>query len=194
MTAMLAWFDGRTALGTIQTLDGFLQSVERRAYRMAVIATGHREEAFDLVQEAMLKLVKRYRDRDAKEWGPLFHTILQSTIKDWYRRNKVRQHLQSWFSVKSEDGEEEEVPWQMMEDSRAERPEEKNQQQQAVDELDKALHALPLRQQQAFLLRQWEGLDVAATAQAMGCSEGSVKTHYSRAVQSLRKKLEGHWP
>ena len=84
---------------------------------MAVIATGHREEAFDLVQEAMLKLAKRYRDRDAKEWGPLFHTILQSTIKDWYRHNKVRQHLQSWFSFGSDNDEEDEVPWQMVEDS-----------------------------------------------------------------------------
>lgn len=171
-----------------------MQSVERRAYRMAVIATGNREEAFDLVQEAMLKLVKRYRDRDAKEWGPLFHTILQSTIKDWYRHNKVRQHLHSWFSFKSDDDEEDEVPWQMMEDNQAEQPEGKNQQQQAMIELDKALHALPLRQQQAFLLRQWEGLDVKATAQAMACSEGSVKTHYSRAIQNLRNKLEGHWP
>ena len=195
MTAMLACFDGRTTLGT-ETLNGFLQSVERRAYRMAVIATGQREEAFDLVQEAMLKLVKQYRDRDAKEWGPLFHTILQSTIKDWYRRNKVRQHLHSWFSFKSDNDsdEDDEVPWQMMEDSRAERPEYKHQDHQAMLELDKALHALPLRQQQAFLLRQWDGLDVAATADAMGCSEGSVKTHYSRALQNLRNKLEGHWP
>jgi RNA polymerase sigma-70 factor (ECF subfamily) len=161
---------------------------------MAVIATGQREEAFDLVQDAMLKLVKRYRHKNAAEWGPLFHTILQSTIKDWYRRQKVRQHLQHWLPFKSEHGDEEEVPWQMVEDPSAERPDEKNQQQQTRLKLDKALHELPLRQQQAFLLRQWEGLDVAATAQSMGCSEGSVKTHYSRAIQSLRNKLEGVWP
>jgi len=160
---------------------------------MAVIATGQREEAFDLVQEAMLKLVKRYRDRTAAEWGPLFHTILQSTIKDWYRRQKVRQHLQNWLPFKTDNGEEE-VPWQTVEDVTAERPEEKNQQQQAMQTLQQALHELPLRQQQAFLLRQWEGLNVAATAKSMGCSEGSVKTHYSRAVQSLRSKLEGVWP
>ena len=160
---------------------------------MAVIATGQREEAFDLVQEAMLKLVKRYRDRSAAEWGPLFHTILQSTIKDWYRRQQVHQHLHHWLPFKSEQ-DDEEAPWQLVEDSRAERPEEKNQQQQAAAKLDQALHELPLRQQQAFLLRQWEGLDVAATAQAMGCSAGSVKTHYSRAVLSLRNKLEGVWP
>lgn len=162
---------------------------------MAVIATGQREEAFDLVQDAMLKLVKRYRHKSAAEWGPLFHTILQSTIKDWYRRQKVRQHLQHWLPFKSDHEDEQEVPpWQMAEDTSAERPDEKNQQYQTQLKLDQALHELPLRQQQAFLLRQWEGLDVAATAQSMGCSEGSVKTHYSRAVHSLRIKLEGYWP
>lgn len=160
---------------------------------MAVIATGQREEAFDLVQEAMLKLVKRYRHKDAAEWGPLFHTILQSTIKDWYRRQKVRQHLQNWLPF-SGDEEQDEPPWQMAEDVTGERPEDKNQQQQTKHQLDQALHELPLRQQQAFLLRQWEGLNVADTAKSMGCSEGSVKTHYSRAVQSLRSKLEGVWP
>lgn len=182
-------------LDTSQTLDGFLQSVERRAYRMAVIATGQREEAFDLVQEAMLKLVKSYRNRASEDWGPLFQTILQSTIKDWYRRKKVRQHLHSWFSFNTNtDSDEEEHPWQTVEDTNAERPEEKNQQQQTRLKLDSAINELPLRQQQAFLLRQWQGLDVASTAQSMGCSEGSVKTHYSRAVQSLRHKLEGYWP
>lgn len=161
---------------------------------MAVIAIGQREEAFDLVQEAMLKLVKGYRNRTSEEWGPLFQTILQSTIKDWYRRKKVRQHLHNLFSFNKDSDEEEEVPWQTVEDTSAERPEEKKQQQQTRAKLDKAIHELPLRQQQAFLLRQLQGLDVANTAQSMGCSEGSVKTHYSRAVHSLRNKLEGHWP
>lgn len=161
---------------------------------MAVIATGQRDEAFDLVQEAMLKLVKNYRQRSAAEWGPLFHTILQSTIKDWYRRQQVRQHLHNWLPFKGDADDEQVAPWQMVEDTAAEKPEEKHQQVQTAAKLDQALHELPLRQQQAFLLRQWEGLDVAATAQAMGCSEGSVKTHYSRAVQSLRNKLEGFWP
>ena len=160
---------------------------------MAVIATGQREEAFDLVQDAMLKLVKRYRHKDAAEWGPLFHTILQSTIKDWYRRQKVRQHLQSWLPFTS-DEEQDEPPWQMVEDEMGERPEDKHQQQQTKHQLDQALHKLPLRQQQAFLLRQWEGLSVADTAHSMGCSEGSVKTHYSRAVKNLRDKLQGVWP
>lgn len=161
---------------------------------MAVIATGQREDALDLVQEAMLKLVKRYRHHNASEWGPLFQRILQSTIRDWYRRRKVRQHLHSWLPFTSDSNEQEEVPWQLMEDSNAERPEQTNEQQQAMVRLDQALHELPLRQQQAFLLRQWEGLDVAATAHSMGCSQGSVKTHYSRALQNLRNKLEGYWP
>jgi len=161
---------------------------------MAVIATGQREDALDLVQEAMLKLVKRYSHHDAAEWGPLFQRILQSTIRDWYRRRKVRQHLHSWLPFARDCDEQEEVPWQQVEDSTVQRPEVSHQQQQAMTRLEQALHELPLRQQQAFLLRQWEGLDVAATADSMGCSQGSVKTHYSRAVQSLRNKLEGYWP
>lgn len=157
---------------------------------MAEIATNNKDEALDILQDAMFKLAEKYADRDASEWGPLFTTILQSQIKDWYRRNQVRNRFRSWFSSKDEEYED---PIQQAEDQLARTPEQLLQADRRVDELDEALHNLPLRQQQAFLLRIWEGYSVEATATAMKCSAGSVKTHYSRAVHSLRKKLNEHW-
>lgn len=183
-------------LSTLQdsrALDRFLASIERRAFRMAQIATGHEEEAHDLVQESMLKLVERYATRDEAEWGPLFHRILQSKIRDWYRRTKVRNRWRLWLG-RDEDGEQADDPLESIADVSTPSAEHQLKTKQAAAALDEALRVLPLRQQQAFLLRAWEELDVAQTAAAMGCSEGSVKTHYFRAVQTLRKLLGSHWP
>ncbi len=157
---------------------------------MAQIATGNKDDALDILQDAMFKLVEKYADRDTKDWGPLFTTILQSRIKDWYRRNQVRNRFRSWFSSKDEEYE---APIQQAEDESARTPEQLLQADRRIDELDEALHDLPLRQQQAFLLRTWEGYSVEETATAMKCSAGSVKTHYSRAVHNLRDKLDEHW-
>jgi RNA polymerase sigma-70 factor, ECF subfamily len=157
---------------------------------MAEIATGNKDEALDILQDAMFKLAEKYADRDAREWGPLFTTILQSRIKDWYRRNQVRNRFRSWFSSNNDEYED---PIQQAEDESARTPEQLLQADRRVDKLEQALHSLPLRQQQAFLLRTWEGYSVDETASAMKCSAGSVKTHYSRAVHSLREKLDEHW-
>ncbi|GJM17711.1 MAG: RNA polymerase sigma factor [Thermodesulfobacteriota bacterium] len=157
---------------------------------MAEIATGNKDEALDILQDAMFKLVEKYATRDAAEWGPLFTTILQSRIKDWYRRNQVRNRFRGWFSSKDEEHED---VIQQAEDELARTPEQLLQADRRIDELDAALHNLPLRQQQAFLLRTWEGYSVEETAIAMKCSAGSVKTHYSRAVYNLRNKLDEHW-
>lgn len=160
---------------------------------MAQLATGNDDEALDLVQEAMLKLVQRYADRDGSEWGPLFHCILQSRIRDWYRRTRVRNRWREWFG-KEQDGEgDTEDPIEMVPDPLA-RPDEELRRKRAGATLEAAIRTLPLRQQQAFLLRAWEELDVAQTAAAMKCSEGSVKTHFFRAVRALRKQLGEHWP
>ncbi|MCC2640157.1 MAG: putative polymerase sigma-E factor [Nitrospira sp.] len=179
-------------LDRTQALDRFLAGIERRAFRMAQIATGNEDEALDLVQEAMLKLVHRYGDRTEEEWGPLFHCILQSRIRDWYRRTRVRNRLREFFRSPRE--EEEEDPLSQVPDAAAVSPDEELKRKRACAVLDAALRALPLRQQQAFLLRIWEELNVAQTAKAMGCSEGSVKTHLFRALQVLRKRLGAHWP
>lgn len=158
---------------------------------MAEIATGNKDDALDILQDAMFKLTEKYADRDAKEWGPLFTTILQSRIKDWYRRHQIRNRFRVWFGKM---GDEEQIdPLQQAEDKSARTPEQFLQADRRIDELEQAVHALPLRQQQAFLLRIWEGNSVKETAKAMKCSAGSVKTHYSRAVHALRDKLHDHW-
>ena len=182
----------RTLLDTAKALDNFLAGVERRAYRMARLATGNSEEALDIVQDAMFKLVQRYRDRDAHEWPPLFQRILQSRINDWYRRNSVRNRFRVFLrGSPDEPGVD---PIQELADPRGTTAESGVKSAQTIAQLETARHALPNRQRQAFLLRVWDGLDFRDTAKAMGCSEGSVKTHYSRAVHTLRDQLGEHWP
>lgn len=168
-------------------LESFLAGIEGRAFRFAWFAVGHREEALEIVQETMLKLVQRYRGRAPEEWPALFHTILQSRIRDWRRRERVRSALRHFFARGEEESGGDPLE-QIPADASGEPP-----RQAAGEELraaiERAVRELPPRQQQAFLLRAWEGLDTAATARVMGCSEGSVKTHYSRAQQALREKL-----
>ncbi|MDP1707519.1 MAG: RNA polymerase sigma factor [Gammaproteobacteria bacterium] len=180
----------RGTLDTHQALDRFLANIERRAFRMAQLATGNAEDALDLVQEAMLNLAQQYGDRNEQEWGPLFHRILQSRIRDWYRRSKVRNRWRVWLGI--EEGEED--PLDKLAHPDAIGPAEQVAGERARGALDQALQKLPMRQQQAFLLRTWEGYNIAETAHVMGCSAGSVKTHYSRAVHTLRILLEDYQP
>ncbi len=182
---------GGLILNSSILLDNFLQGVQSRAFRIAQIATGNSEDALDLVQDAMFKLVEKYADREEQEWTPLFYRILHSRINDWHRRNTVRNRHRSWFSNTDEDGED---PIQTAPDPYGRSPESETETNESMDKLQIALEGLPARQQQAFLLRAWEGLDVRQTATAMACAEGSVKTHYSRAIHSLRAQLGEHWP
>lgn len=152
---------------------------------MAYIATGHQEEALDIVQDAMLTLVKRYAQRDPEEWGPLFTRIVQNRIRDWYRREKVRNKWRVWFGRGDDDKQDiENLP-----DGGTNDPLRQVANAGMTEVLEHGLRGLPLRQQQVFLLRVWDGLDVAETAKALGISTGSVKTHYSRAVHRLREVL-----
>jgi RNA polymerase sigma-70 factor (ECF subfamily) len=180
-------------LDTTNALDAFLAGVERRAYEMARIATGSGEDALDIVQDAMYKLVERYADRPPGEWGPLFHRILQSRIMDWQRRSTLRRRFAAWLGRTPGD-EEQSDPLDAVPDPRSPGPDVQLERTRAMAELERALRSLPRRQQQAFMLRTWEGFDVRETATAMRCSEGSVKTHYSRAVHALRERLKGYWP
>jgi RNA polymerase sigma-70 factor (ECF subfamily) len=175
-------------------LDRFLASVERRALRMAEFATRDREEALDLVQDAMLQLVRRYRRRPPAEWGALFYRILENRIHDWRRSKRSRSRWWGLVRAEDDDAGEDQDPFSAVADAPAADPLHALQRGSAMDKLELALRELPHRQRQAFLLRVWEGLDVADTARAMGCSDGSVKTHLSRALASLRASLAEDWP
>ena len=179
---------GTRALHKEEQLNRFLADVERRALRIAEIGVRNRDEALDLVQDAMIKLVSKYADRSSDEWTPLFYRILQNGVRDWHRRQAVRNKVMVWFGRGSADGEAYD-PIAAAPDPAGRTPDQELSNSQAMDTLDGAVHALPTRQREAFMLRTFEGLDVAGTAVAMGCSEGSVKTHYSRAVHSLRETL-----
>ena len=178
---------GTRALQQEQQLNRFLAEVERRALRIAEIAVRDRDEALDLVQDAMIKLARKYADRDTAEWPPLFYRILQNGIRDWYRRQAVRNRVMVWFGRGKDDDEYD--PVASAPDPIGRTPDQELSNEEAMQSLEVAVHALPARQREAFMLRTFEGLDVAGTAVAMGCSEGSVKTHYSRAIHSLRDTL-----
>lgn len=174
------------------TIEAFLAGVERRAFYTARLATRNADDALDIVQDAMLTLVRSYRERGPQDWPPLFHTILQSRIRDWQRRNIVRSRWRGWLG--NADPEDESDPLQNVPDPRTAGADDPIDNRRGVAALEGALARLPARQREAFLLRVWEGLDVAATARAMRCSEGSVKTHLSRAVQALREDLKEYEP
>ena len=184
-----------TGAGTLQRerqLNQFLAEVERRALRIAEIAVRDRDEALDLVQNAMIKLVSNYASRPQAEWTPLFYRILQNGVRDWHRRQKVKNRVMVWFGRGKSDSDEYDVVASAP-DLAGRSPEQELQTGQTMQKLESAVHALPGRQREAFMLRTFEGLDVAGTAVAMGCSQGSVKTHYSRAIHTLRDKLGEHW-
>jgi len=178
-----------------RALDRFLASIEKRAFRMARIALRHDEDALDSVQDAMLQLARRYGRRPSEEWRPLFYRILQNRIRDCQRRRRVQARIMAWLpGLKSrEDREDSGADEYAAVPDRSPLPPEQLAADQAMQTLERSLVELPGRQQEAFMLRVFEGLDVAQTAAAMGCSEGSVKTHYSRAVHTLREQLGVAW-
>ena len=171
-----------------RALNQFLAGVELKAFKIAQMALRHEDDALDAVQDAMLQLARAYADRPASEWKPLFYRILENRIRDMQRRRTVRGRVIAWLPFRGEEDEDEPDPISQA-PSPEPQPVRRLELDEAVGALQKALEELPRRQQQAFMLRTLEGLDVAATAAAMGCSEGSVKTHYFRAVQALRAQL-----
>jgi len=185
----------RTGVRTLQReqeLNRFLAEVEKRALRIAEISVRDRDEALDLVQDAMIKLARKYADRSSDEWTPLFYRILQNGVRDWHRRQLVRNRVMVWFGRPGNEDNDYDVVASAP-DPKGRTPDEQLQSQQAMQTLEVAVGELPARQREAFMLRTFEGLSVAGTATSMGCSEGSVKTHYSRAVHSLRESLGEHW-
>lgn len=176
-----------------RALNQFLASVELKAFRIARAALRHEDDALDAVQDAMLQLARAYAVRPQEEWRPLFYRILQNRVRDVQRRRSVRARVMSWLPFNREDADDEPSDPIAQAESPEPLPVRRLEADEAMRALDRALRGLPPRQRQAFLLRNLEGLDVAQTAAAMGCSQGSVKTHYFRALQRLRAQLGEFW-
>ncbi len=181
-------------MATEQELSDFLKSVEKRAFKRSVYHVRDQDAALDIVQDSMIKLTVNYSEKPAAELPMLFQRILQNTTLDWFRRQKTHRALfsnMSDFEKAGEDGEFDllETLESIDTSDGTESAETQVSRGQILKEIDDAVQTLPTRQREAFLMRYWEEMDVAETAAAMGCSEGSVKTHCSRAVAALSKVL-----
>ena len=183
-------------MATEQELSDFLKSVEKRAYKRSLYHVRNEEAALDIVQDSMLKLAEHYGDKPAGELPMLFQRILSNCTLDWFRRQKTRNALfssMSDFEGPGEDG----ADFDLLEaysgpegGETAQSAEDLTQRAQILRGIEAEIQELPARQREAFLMRYWEEMDVAETAAAMGCSEGSVKTHCFRAIQTLSKALK----
>ena len=182
-------------MATERELSDFLKSVEKRAFKRSVYHVRDEEAALDIVQDSMMKLAEHYGDKPANELPMLFQRILSNCTLDWFRRQKTRNALfsnMSDFESSAEDGD-----FDLLEtfafaegSQQAESAEDTTRRAQVLRQIETEIQGLPARQREAFLMRYWEDMDVAETAAAMGCSEGSVKTHCSRAVLALSKALK----
>jgi RNA polymerase sigma-70 factor, ECF subfamily len=182
-------------LATDQELSSFLKSVEKRAFKRSLYHTRDDEASLDIVQDSMMKLAQSYGDKPAAELPMLFQRILSNTTLDWFRRQKTKRALfsnMSDFESAGEDGDFNllETLESTEESDKHESAESATSRAQILHQIESCVEELPGRQREAFLLRYWEEMDVAETAAVMGCSEGSVKTHCSRALQSLSKALK----
>ncbi|CAG0985133.1 RNA polymerase sigma factor SigV [Methylophilaceae bacterium] len=183
-------------MATAEELSNFLAQVERRAFKQTAYAVRDDHAALDIVQDAMLKLAEKYAEKPVEEYPMLFQRILQNTMKDFWRRQKVRNlwtTLLSSFSSGNDDDDHD--PLETLntdQDHDGNEPFDLLERSQTIAIIEQALERLPTRQREAFVLRYWEDMDVAETAAVMGCSEGSVKTHCSRAVHTLATMLEKH--
>jgi len=180
-------------MATPEELSEFLAGVERRAFKQAQFAVRDEDSALDIVQEAMIKLATHYADRPAAELPLLFTRILQNATHDHFRRQKVRSTWVTLLSSLTPGDDDDADPLETIEalegTEQAESAADKVERHQVVAIIEEEISRLPARQREAFLLRYWEDFDVAETAAAMGCSEGSVKTHCSRATHALARAL-----
>ena len=183
-------------MASAQELSDFLSSVEQRAFKQAVYAVRDDDAALDIVQDAMIKLAEKYGDRPAAELPLIFTRILQNRVHDWFRRQKVRNTWVTLFSNMGRKNEENE-DFDPLESLSAPDDSEIHQdgsqtleRSQLLQALESEISKLPVRQREAFLMRYWDELSITETAKSMGCSEGSVKTHCSRATQTLAKALK----
>ncbi|HNU11967.1 MAG TPA: RNA polymerase sigma factor [Rubrivivax sp.] len=175
-------------------LTDFFKSVEKRAFKRTYFAVRDEDAALDIVQDSMIRLAERYAGRPPSEWPMLFQRIMSNATMDWFRRQKVRNAVVQNFS--DFEGADESEGFDLLGTLQsiegalgAESAADQVARDQVLRTIEEQVMELPARQREAFLLRYWEEFDVAETASLMGCSEGSVKTHCSRAVQALAKAL-----
>jgi RNA polymerase sigma-70 factor (ECF subfamily) len=180
------------ALDAALTLERFLAGVERRAFRIAQMALRDRDDALDVVQGAMIRLARSYGSRPSEEWPALFFRILYNGIRDAQRRRAVRSRFFAWLPGSRDVDDDAGDPLERIAGGGPE-PDRQLMADEAMQRLESALGELPSRQQQAFVLRCLQGMNVSEAARAMNCSEGSVKTHYFRALQALRGQLKEAW-
>ena len=175
-----------------RALEAFLASVQRRAFAMARAASGNGDDAMDVVQDSMLQLVKSYADRDVGEWRKLFYRILNNKINDLFRRRQLQRRFGALLpGLGHQSADEQDAagdPFDKIPGAEGD-PAVHLQRERTIASLHQQISRLPRRQREAFMLRCWEGFSTIETAQTMGCSEGSVKTHYSRALSTLRVNL-----
>ena len=183
-------------MATEKELSDFLASVERRAFKQTVFSVHKDEAALDIVQDAMIKLAQKYGDKPASEFPMLFQRILQNTITDYFRKEKIRNTRVGLLSEIArpslEDNDYDILETYVSEagTDMAESSAEQYERVQVLEIIEEEIQKLPARQREAFLMRYWYDMDVADTAKAMSCSEGSVKTHCSRAIHALSKALK----
>lgn len=169
----------------VMSLETFLQSIEKRAFRMASLAVQNEADALDIVQDSMIKLATAYGDKPSEQWRPLFYTILNNCIHDWHRKDT---RWRRWFVRDHISDDEEDVSILEIEDDFG--PIEHLQNTELEDKLLAVIETLPIKQQQCFLLRCWEGFSVQQTADVMAIEVGSVKTHYHRAMKKIHDALQ----
>lgn len=176
-------------------MEEFLKSVEKKAFRIIQIALGGNDDALDILQDSMMAFVRYYSEKNRSEWKPLFYRVVQNKIRDWFRKEKLKRI----FFIRSsgapqDESENHSDPIESVRDHKNMDALTTIKTSQAMKRLNDVLRRLPQRQQQVFLLRAWEGLSTHETAMAMNCTEGTVKTHYFRALRKLKHELEGTWP
>lgn len=184
-----------TILATRQELSDFLAEIERRAYKQALFAVQNTHAALDIVQDSMMKLTAKYATKPIEELPLLFQRILQNTIRDYYRRQKIRSLWTSLFSsFTPDDRDKNHEDFDILETlpikQESNDPGTQLEKAQLIQLIEEAIKTLPLRQREAFILRYWEEMSLAETAIIMNCSEGSVKTHCSRATHTLATILK----
>jgi RNA polymerase sigma-70 factor (ECF subfamily) len=172
-----------------QQLRLFVKQTSGRALVMMEAATGHADVARDLVQESFIALYQSYAKRPTTEWTPLFYTILNHRLMDWHRQEARKQKRFGWLKLVPSETEDVDDFIDQIEDTQHVDPAEFLSRAHTLEEIRQAIAKLPMRQQQAFMLRAWENMDTKTTAEIMQCSEGSVKTHYHRAILTLRSLL-----